>query len=366
MAHGCIRAVADTTPRPPGSASWILHVDLDQFIAAVEVGRRPELRGRPVVVGGSGDPTQRRVVVATASYEARAFGVRSGMPLRVAVRRCPDAVFLPSDPPAYEAASARVMSTLRTLPVAVEVYGWDEAFLGGSTDDPEALAIRAQRAVAVETGLSCSVGIGDNKHRAKLATGFAKPAGVFRLTAENWLAVMACRPTGALWGIGTRTARALAELGLTTVAELACADPDRLAGRFGPTIGPRLRALARGDGDTEVVTQPRTPRSRGRETTFPRDLTDRAEIEARVAALARELAGEAVAERRSVARVAVKVRFAPYLTQIRIMKLRDPTTDAREIQRAALVVLDRFRPTRPVRLLGVRVEFADADPRTLA
>jgi DNA polymerase-4 len=361
-AHGSTPAAAVTTPPPPGSGNWILHIDLDQFIAAVEVGRRPELRGRPVIVGGSGDPTQRRVVVATASYEARAFGVRSGMPLRAAARRCPDAVFLPADPAAYEAASARVMSTLRTLPVAVEVYGWDEAFLGARTGDPERLAARIQQAVTAETGLSCSIGIGDNKQRAKLATGFAKPAGIFRLTDENWLALMAERPTDALWGIGARTAKALAELGLVTVAQLAGADPTQLADRFGPTIGPRLRLLALGGGDTEVVTAPWVPRSRSRETTFPQDLTDQAEIEQRVTALAREMAGEAVTERRRVVRVAVKVRFAPYLTRTRIMKLAAPTSDASEIQRAALVVLGRFRRTRPVRLLGVRVEFDEPDP----
>src|SRR6266540_6957193 len=119
---------------------WILHVDLDQFLAAVEILRRPELAGRPVVVGGDGNPDRPRQVVATASYEARAFGVRSGMPLRSARRRCPDAVFLPSDRPAYEAASARVMATLRALPVIVEEWGWDEAFLGVETDDPERFA----------------------------------------------------------------------------------------------------------------------------------------------------------------------------------------------------------------------------------
>src|ERR687893_627688 len=114
-------------------AAWILHVDLDQFLAAVEVRRRPELAGRPVVVGGDGDPTRPRQVVATSSYEARAFGVRSGMPLLTAARRCPDAVFLPSDRPAYDAASERVMATLRTRPGAVvEVWGWDEAFVGAS------------------------------------------------------------------------------------------------------------------------------------------------------------------------------------------------------------------------------------------
>ncbi len=135
---------------------WVLHVDLDQFIAAVEILRRPELAGRPVVVGGRGDPTQ-RAVVATASYEAREFGVRSGMPLRTAAKRCPDAVFLPADNPAYEQASDRVMDVLRTFVEpdvpgsAVEVMGWDEAFLGAVTDDPEALAAAVQRAVRAGT-----------------------------------------------------------------------------------------------------------------------------------------------------------------------------------------------------------------------
>src|SRR6478735_9314805 len=149
--------------------SWVLHVDLDQFIAAVEVLRRPELRGRPVVVGGDGDPGKRGVV-STASYEARAFGVHSGMPLRTAARRCPDAVFLPVDREVYEAASTTVMDTLRTFDAVVEVLGWDEAFLGVRTDDPEALAREVQRRVREATGLDCSVGIGQNLLQAKLAT----------------------------------------------------------------------------------------------------------------------------------------------------------------------------------------------------
>ncbi|HWO61247.1 MAG TPA: DNA polymerase IV, partial [Umezawaea sp.] len=153
---------------------WVLHVDLDEFIAAVEVARRPELRGKPVVVGGSGDPAQ-RAVVATASYAAREFGVHSGMPLRLAKKRCPDAVFLPTDPPAYDRASAEVFAVLRTFPVVVEVLGWDEGFLGAWTEDPQALAEDVRRAVEDETGLVCSIGIGDNRLRAKLATGFAKP-----------------------------------------------------------------------------------------------------------------------------------------------------------------------------------------------
>jgi DNA polymerase-4 len=335
---------------------WVLHVDLDQFIAAVEVARRPELRGKPVVVGGAGDPTQ-RAVVATASYEAREFGVHSGMPMKAAVKRCPDAVFLPSDPDAYNEVSARVMATLRDFPVVVEVVGWDEAFIGVTAEDPEALAAEIQHAVTAETGLSCSVGIGDNKLRAKLATGFGKPAGVFRLTKDNWVAVMADLPAEALWGIGRKTARKLAELGVTTVRELAAADPATLATRFGPAMGPYFRQLALGAGGTEVTATPYVPRSRSRETTFQQDLTDRAEIDRQTAILAERVAADVVTEGRPAVRVAVKVRFAPFFTATRSLTLPEPTSDARDIERAALEVLDRFEHTRPVRLLGVRAEF---------
>ena len=335
---------------------WVLHVDLDQFLAAVEVLRRPELRGRPVVVGGDGDPT-RRAVVATASYEAREFGVRSGMPLRLAARKCPDAVFLPSDAPAYDAASARVLATLREFPAAVEVLGWDEAFLGLSTSDPEAVAAEVRRAVLAATGLSCSVGIGDNKLRAKIATGFAKPAGIYRLTKENWVAVMADRPVDALWGIGPKTSRKLAELDLHTVADLARADPDELAGRLGPNLGPWYRTLALGAGSTEVHTTPHVPRSRGRETTFQTDLTDPVEIAEQVAVLARRVAADVAEEGRPAARIAVKIRFAPFFTHTRSMTLAEPTADPATIEGAAAEVLARFTNDRPVRLLGVRAEF---------
>src|SRR3954468_14294849 len=170
---------------------WILHVDLDQFQAAVEVRRNPDLAGLPVIVGGNGDPTEPRKVVTCASYPAREFGVHAGMPLRTAARRCPDAVFLPLDTNAYDEASAEVMGLLRDLGHPVEVWGWDEAYVGLSDGDPAELAEQIRTVVASETGLSCSVGISDNKQRAKVATAFAKPAGVFQLTDSNWMTLMA-------------------------------------------------------------------------------------------------------------------------------------------------------------------------------
>ncbi len=335
---------------------WVLHVDLDQFIAAVEVLRRPELAGLPVVVGGSGDPT-RRAVVATASYAAREFGVRSGMPLRTAAKRCPDAVFLPADNPAYEAASEQVMAVLRAQPGAVvEVLGWDEAFMGVRTGDPEGYAQWTRDAVLDATRLHCAVGIGDTMVRAKLATGFAKAPGpgVFRLTAATWAAVMHHRPTRDLWGVGAKTAAKLAERGLHTVGELAAADPAALAADLGPALGPWYVQLGRGLSRVEVSGEPWVPRSHGRETTFQEDLTDWDRIRAETAALARRVIGEGD---RPAARVAVTVRFVPFTTRVRSATLPAPTADPAVFTAAALEVLGRFRRDRAVRLLGVRAEY---------
>jgi DNA polymerase-4 len=335
---------------------WILHVDIDQFLASVELGRHPELLGLPVIVGGSGDPTEARKVVTCASYEAREFGVHAGMPLRTAARRCPDATFLPSDPEAYDAASEQVMALLRDLGHPVEVWGWDEAYLGADVEDPDALAREIREVVASATGLSCSVGISDNKQRAKVATGFAKPAGIYTLTDSNWMTVMGDRPVDALWGVGPKTAKKLAGLDITTVWQLAHTDAELLTSTFGPRTGLWLLLLANGGGDDTVSSEPWVPRSRSHVVTFPQDLTDRAEMESAVTQLARRALSEVVAESRIVTRVAVTVRTNTFYTRTKIRKLDEPTTDAGVIAAAALRVLDLFQLDRPVRLLGVRLE----------
>ncbi|TDE33774.1 DNA polymerase IV [Actinomadura sp. 6K520] len=337
-------------------ARWVLHVDLDQFIAAVEVLRHPELRGRPVVVGGDGDPTKRGVV-STGSYEARAYGVHSGLPLRTAARRCPDAVFLPVDSDLYEDVSERVMATLREFGLVVEVLGWDEAFLAVD-GDPEALARRIRDRVRAATGLECTVGIGENKLQAKLATGFGKPAGIFRLTGETWFEVLGDRPADALWGIGAKTAKRLRGLGIGTVGELAAADPDVLAAELGPTTGPWLVLLAQGRDHSPVSDAPHVPRSRGRETTYQHDLDDWQDVRREVARLARRVAHDVADDGRDIGRVIVKVRYAPFITRTHGRTLEAPATAADRIEEAALAALDRFTERRPVRLLGVRAEFA--------
>jgi len=334
---------------------WVLHVDLDQFLASVELRRHPELVGLPVIVGGSGDPTEARKVVTCASYEARAFGVHAGMPLRAAARRCPDATFLASDPAAYDEASEQVMELLRDLGHPVEVWGWDEAYVAVPAD-PVVVAETIRATVAAQTGLSCSVGISDNKQRAKVATGFAKPAGVFTLTDENWMAQMADQPVGTLWGVGPKTSKRLAALDITTVGQLARSDGELLTSTFGPRTGLWLLLLAKGGGDTTVSAQPWVPRSRSHVVTFPRDLTDRAEMDAAVKDLALRALDDVVAEVRIVTRVAVTVRTATFYTRTKIRKLDAPSIDSDVITATALRILDLFELDRPIRLLGVRLE----------
>ncbi|NYE19389.1 DNA polymerase IV [Microbacterium immunditiarum] len=339
---------------------WVLHVDLDQFIAAVEVLRRPDLAGKPVIVGGRGDPTE-RAVVSTASYEAREFGVGSGMPLRIAARKAPDAIILPVDAPAYTEASEEVMATLRSMPGAVvQVLGWDEAFVGVTTDDPEAYARDIQRKVLERTQLHCSVGIGDTLVRAKNATDFGKPRGVFRLTADNWLEIMGGKPTVALWGIGSKISKRLAALGINTVDDLVRADVDALAAEFGPKMGPWYRQLGRGDGTNIVDDTPWVPRGHGRETTFQQNLVDRAEIENAARELIDQVLADVATEGRPVVGVGIKVRYAPFITKTFVHKVAK-TFDRATVIAETMKLVDRIEHDRPIRLLGVRAEMAMPD-----
>ena len=342
-------------------APWVLHVDLDQFIAAVEVLRRPELAGLPVIVGGRGDPTE-RAVVSTASYEARTFGIVSGMPLKTAVRKCPQAVLLPVDAPAYEAISAVVMQALRDLDgTVVEVLGWDEAFVGVDTDDPEAFARRIQAAVLAKTGLHCSVGVGDTKVRAKIATEFGKPQGVYRLTRENWFAVMGDRPTDAIWGIGNRIRDRLTAVGVQTVRQLASADEGALVAEFGPRMGPHYRRLGAGISSRRVDDTPWVARAHGRETTYQRNLEGATEVADALRVLAEQVVRDITREGRPCMRVGLKVRFAPFFTTTRLRKLAEPTYDPQVIGATALAMLVALDDDRPIRLLGVRAEMVPPD-----
>lgn len=343
---------------------WVLHIDLDMFLAAVEVLRRPELAGKPVVVGGRGMVTE-RAVVSTASYEAREFGIRSGMPLRTAHKKCPDAVFLPVDLPVYEAASTEVMATLRTLvwgevPVVVEVLGWDEAFIGagtghGALGDPHHVAGGARATVLEATRLHCSVGIGNNKLQAKIATDFGKPRGIYAITDQTWFEEMGDRPVRALWGVGAKIAARLNGLGIATVRELATSDTTLLVGQFGPTMGPWFHRLGCGVDSSPVDATPWVPRAHGHEETFQRDL-EWPEVPAAVRALAARALASIDAEGRAAVRVHLKVRYRNFVTLTRSRKLPEPSRDLAVIGEAVVALLEKVEQDKPVRLLGVRLE----------
>ncbi|PYE20296.1 DNA polymerase-4 [Williamsia limnetica] len=340
----------------------IMHVDLDQFQVSVERRGNPELIGVPVIVGGTGDPTEPRKVVTCASYEARDLGVRAGMPLRSAFRKMPDAVYLPLDHASYDAASAEVMNTLRSFGYPVEVIGWDEAFLGLPASESEVDAIELAHSIRQrildERGLSSAVGISDNKQRAKMATGFAKrdPEHIFVLNNGNWMPIMGERGVGDLWSVGPKTTAKLEALGISTVAQLATEDRGRLISEFGPHLGNWLNLLSRGGGDIHVETEPFIPRSHSKVETFPKDLSEPAEIDEAIRKLTRELLEQVVSEDRIAFRVAVTVRTMTFYTRTKSRKLPAPTTDIDVIEPAMLEVLHKFEFDRPIRLLGVRLD----------
>ena len=253
------------------------------------------------------------------------------------------------------------MATLREQPGAVvQVLGWDEAFLGVRTDDPEEYARRVQRAVLDRTALHCSIGIGDTLVRAKVATGFGKPRGRFRLTAANWLEVMGDRPTIDLWGVGTKISRRLAAHGIRTVTQLATADDGVLVAEFGPRMGPWYAQLGRGEGSAVVDDTPWVARGHSRETTFQRDLTERAGIQQAARELIVQVLDDVSAEGRPVVGVGLKVRYAPFLTKTFTHKVAD-TFDRDTVTAEILRLVERIEPDRPVRLLGVRAEMAMPD-----
>lgn len=327
---------------------------MDAFFAAVELLRRPELRGKPVVVGGRGDPTQRGVV-STASYEARRYGIHSGLPLRTAANRCRDAVFLPVDFSAYTPVSKRVKAVLREFSPIVQDMGIDEAF-ADVTDSPlgsRELGVALKKRVREETQLTCSIGIAPNKLLAKMASDLEKPDGLTVLHESDVPARIWPLPARALRGVGPKTERALLALGLKTIGAIAAAPVERLVERFGPAHGEHLHRAAHGHGTSELSTS-REPKSHSRETTFQQDVREREVLEEKIDQLARSVARD-LAERGYAAKnVAVKLRYANFDTRTRATTLTEPTNDPDLIGVAARRCLGRFELGRPVRLLGVR------------
>jgi DNA polymerase-4 len=336
----------------------IAHLDLDAFYVSVELLRRPELRGRPVVVAGSGP----RAVVTTASYEARAFGIGSAVPAARARRLCPDAVFIPPDFEAYRSVSRRVMECVRDTVPLVEVAGLDEAYLDlTGLMSPRAAMRRLVTAIDEATGLSASVGIGPSKLVAKVASDAEKPAGFVVLSRERACARFAQAPPSLLPGIGPKTAAALEAMGITTLAALAATPADALAARFGARLGPYLSRRASFE-DEAPVTEVRVAVSESRETTFPQDIADLDELARILDSLTARLCEALARQDRRGRTVAIKVRLDDFSTHTRARTLPEAINEPGRVGGVARELLREFAPPRPVRLLGVRIAGFEAAP----
>ena len=317
----------------------VAHLDADAFYVSIELGRRPELRGRPVVVAGSGP----RAVVTTASYAARRYGVGSAMPAARARRLCPQAVFLAPDFPTYRAVSSQMMELLRSHVERVEVVGLDEAYLDlDGLHSPRAAMRRIVAQIERAIGLTCSVGIGPNKLVAKVASDAEKPAGFVVLSREQARARFALSPPGLVPGIGPKTAARLAGLGLTTLAAVGSA-PGRDLGR---------RARFEHNGEIGAA---RKVASESRERTFDSDLRDPQELREALVRMANQLCESLIANGRSGRTIGIKVRLDDFTTVTRAHSVPEPTHDADLVSGVALRLLHEYAPPRPVRLLGVRV-----------
>lgn len=329
----------------------IAHVDCDAFYVSVELNRRPELRGLPVIVAGSGP----RAVVTTASYEARRFGVGSAMPAARARRLCPDAVVLAPDFAHYREVSRQLMGVVRANVERVEVVGLDEAYIDLSDlHSPRAAMRRIVAQIHEQTRLVCSVGIGPNKLVAKVASDAEKPAGFCVLTREQACARFVAAPPGLIPGIGPKTAAKLAAMGLRTLGELARAPEQVLLERFGPNHGRDLARRARFEHDGAVGEQ-RKVVSESRERTFDRDVADAGALREALARMAQELCASLARHDRHGRTIGIKVRLDDFRTVTRARTLPAPTCDADLVARVALELLREYAPPRPVRLLGVRV-----------
>jgi DNA polymerase-4 len=333
---------------------------MDAFFVAVELRRRPELRGRPVVVATGTDPGARGVVMA-ASYEARKFGVHSALPLATAHRRCPEMVLVPRDMALYREVSGQVMSVVREEVERVEVVGLDEAYLDlGGSEFPKSDCRRVKHRIRSETGLVCSIGLAPNKLLAKIASDLDKPDGFCVLTPEGMLEAVGDRPASLIPGVGPKTAERLRAVGVRTVRDLAQADAAALSRSVGPRLGAELQARANGVDERTVETE-REPKSESAETTFAADVSDVGIVHEtldRLAARVCEGLGRSGYRGRTVT---VKVRLRPFRTFTRSQTLEEPTRDAGVVAPLARELFGRVDLDAPVRLVGVGLSGLERD-----
>lgn len=336
----------------------VAHLDMDAFYASVELRRRPELKGKPVVVCGSGP----RAVVTTASYEARKLaGIHSAMPAAAARRRLPDAVYLRPDFPAYREASAQVMEVLRRNVEVVEVVGLDEAYLDlTGIFSPKATMRRVATQIREETRLTCSVGISESRMLAKITSELGKPAGLVVLSREEALEQFAGESPGLIPGIGPKTVSRLEEMGIRTLGDLRGWQRPALEDRFGPRSGAWLHARGNLLDETPVVTEHET-KSQSTEITFDVDVNRRAELERHLGDLSEELCRRLRKRDLAGRTIGIKVRLDDWTNVTRSQSIEEPTNDPEVVGPIALQLLRAYDPQRPVRLLGVRLASFETD-----
>jgi DNA polymerase IV len=339
----------------------IAHLDMDAFYASVELRRRPELKGKPVVVCGSGP----RAVVTTASYEARKLaGIRSAMPAAVARRRLPNAVYLRPDFPAYREASEQVMDILRRNVEVVEVVGLDEAYLDlTGLFSPKATMRRVATEIRAETRLTCSVGISESRMLAKITSELGKPAGLVVLSRDQALERFAGHSPGLIPGIGPKTVSRLESMGISTLADLRRRRRQDLEEAFGPRSGAWLHARGALWDETPVTPEHET-KSQSAEITFDFDVTQRAELERHLAELSEELCQRLRKRELEGRTIGIKVRLDDWTNVTRSQTIDEPTNDPALVGPVALDLLRAYDPQRPVRLLGVRVASFDGGEAT--
>ncbi len=338
----------------------IAHLDCDAFYATVELLRRPELAGKPVIVAGSGP----RSVVTTASYEARKFGVGSAMLASQARRLCPTAIVIPPDFTAYRDKSREVWALVRERLDRVQSMGLDEAY-ADLTGVPKPLRVLRELITEVRdrTGIQISVGVGPSRLVAKCCSDLGKPAGFVAMGREEACIRFAPAPTRRLPGIGPKTAERLAELGYATVAQLQDADEGQLADRFGDRMARYLKGRACFHDDSAVETESGAAKSVSTERTFDQDIASHDELEAILRTLSRELCEGLQRKGRRGRTVAIKVRLADWTTVTRARTLEAPTHDTKLVTETAVDLLQAYAPAQPVRLLGVRLaSFDDVEP----
>ena len=333
----------------------ILHVDMDAFFAAVEQMRHPELVGKPVIIGGAGDPTMRGVV-STASYEARKYGIHSAMPLQRAYRLCPEAIFLPVDYDEYMRVSEKIKDILRSFTPLIENVGIDEAFLDITDIDMESeeVAKKIKERIKKEVGLTCSIGIGPNKLIAKIASDMKKPDGLTIISEEDIKGTIWPLPARKLWGVGPKTERRLNEMGILTIGDLASVPLESLTEEFGKSYGNYLYESSRGVDESPVITY-WEPKSISRETTFQIDTDNWNVIAKNLAELTRDVVDTVKESGYKGKTVTVKIRFSDFNTYTRAKTLDDFSDSLEIIRKAAFEALGRIELKKKVRLVGVRV-----------